>query len=291
MKKYKIIIISGLSGSGKSTAIEALEDAGFFCVDNMPVKLLPKFLELPVQDDTGIKGLAFVMDVREKSFLESWRPVFDDLRQRGYHFEILFLEANETVLVKRFSQTRRHHPLAGDKTLLHDIRDEKKLLEPLKENATQIIDTSNYNIHDLKSVIFNICRPQDATTSSPMRLNVVSFGFKHGIPHDADMIIDVRFLTNPYFVPELKTLDGRDKDVRHFVLKNATTRAFMKKFIDFIDFLVPLYEKEGKSYLTIAIGCTGGQHRSVVIAGALSDHIQKTGRLVNVTHRDMDLKI
>ena len=291
MKKYKIIIISGLSGSGKSTAIAALEDAGFFCVDNMPVKLLPKFLELPVQDDTGIKGLAFVMDVREKSFLESWQPVFDDLREKGYHFDILFLEADETVLLKRFSQTRRHHPLAGDKTLLHGIRDEKQLLEPLKNSATQIINTSNYNLHDLKSVIFNICRSQDATGPFPMRINVTSFGFKHGIPHDADLIMDVRFLTNPYFVPELKTHDGQDEDVQHFVLDNATTRAFMKKFIDLIDFLVPLYEKEGKSYLTIAVGCTGGQHRSVVIADALSDHIKTTGRPVNITHRDMDLKI
>ena len=291
MKKYKIIIISGLSGSGKSTAIAALEDAGFFCVDNMPVKLLPKFLELPVQDDTGIKGLAFVMDVREKSFLESWQPVFDDLRQKGHHFEILFLEADETVLLKRFSQTRRHHPLAGDKTLLLGIRDEIKLLEPLKGSATRIINTSNYNIHDLKSVIFNICRPQDKTETFPMRINVTSFGFKHGIPHDADLIMDVRFLANPYFMPELKAHDGKDKDVQDFVLNDDITLTFMEKFMDLIDFLVPLYEKEGKSYLTIAIGCTGGQHRSVVIAGALSAHIQKTGRAVDISHRDVDLKI
>ena len=291
MKKYKIIIISGLSGSGKSTAVAALEDAGFFCVDNMPVKLLPKFLELPVQDDTGIKGLVFVMDVREKSFLESWQPVFDDLRQKGHQFEIIFLEADETVLLKRFSQTRRHHPLAENKTLLHGIRDEIKLLEPIKDSATRIINTSNYNIHDLKSVIFNICRAQDKTETSPMRINVMSFGFKHGIPHDADLIMDVRFLANPYFIPELKTHDGNDKDVQTFVLNNAITHKFMKKFTDLIDFLVPLYEKEGKSYLTIAIGCTGGQHRSVVIAGALSNHIQETGRSVNINHRDMDLKI
>jgi len=291
MKKYKIIIISGLSGSGKSTAIAALEDAGFFCVDNMPVKLLPKFLELPVQDDTDIKGLAFVMDVREKSFLESWQPIFEHLRQKGYHFEILFLEADETVLLKRYSQTRRHHPLSGDKTLLQGIRDEIKLLEPLKGSATRIINTSNYNIHDLKSVIFNICRAQDKTETFPMRINVTSFGFKHGIPHDADLIIDVRFLANPYFIPELKSHDGKDEDVQNFVLNNAITRAFMKKFIDLIDFLIPLYEKEGKSYLTIAVGCTGGQHRSVVIVGALSEHIQKFGRPVNINHRDMDLKI
>jgi RNase adapter protein RapZ len=291
MNKYKIIIITGLSGSGKSTAIGALEDAGFFCVDNMPVTLLPKFLELPVQNDTGIKGLAFVMDVREKSFLESWKPVFDDLRQKGYQFEILFLEADETVLLKRFSQTRRHHPLAVDKTLLNGLRDEKKLLEPLKESAARVLDTSNYNIHDLKSVIFNISRTQETNESSPMRLNVTSFGFKYGIPHDADLIMDVRFLTNPYFVPDLKAQNGQNGGVKTFVLNNAITREFLKKFIDLTDFLLPLYEKEGKAYLTIAVGCTGGRHRSVVIAGALADHIKTTGRPVNIIHRDMDITI
>jgi len=291
VNKYKIIILTGLSGSGKSTAVAALEDAGFFCVDNMPVTLLPKFLELPVQKDTGIKGLAFVMDVREKSFLESWQPVFDDLRQKGYQFEILFLEADETVLLKRFSQTRRHHPLAGDKTLLDGIRDEKKLLEPLKDSATRILDTSGYNIHDLKSVIFNIGRDQESSESSPMRLKITSFGFKYGTPHDADLIMDVRFLTNPYFVPELKAHNGQDGGVKAFVLNNATTRAFMNKFMELIDFLLPLYEKEGKAYLTIAVGCTGGRHRSVVIAGALADHIITSGRPVVIIHRDMDITI
>lgn len=289
MNKYKIIILTGLSGSGKSTAVAALEDADFFCVDNMPVTLLPKFLELPVQNDTGIKGLAFVMDVREKTFLESWQPVFDDLRQKGYQFEILFLEADETVLLKRYSQTRRHHPLAGDKTLLDGIRDEKKLLKPLKDSATRVLDTSSYNIHDLKSVIFNLSRAHESNESSPLRLNVTSFGFKYGTPHDADLIMDVRFLTNPYFVPELKNHTGQDKGVKAFVLENATTRLFIKKFMDLIDFLLPLYEKEGKAYLTIAVGCTGGRHRSVVIAGALADHIKTTGRPVTIIHRDMDI--
>ena len=215
--------------------------------------------------------------------------VFGDLRQNGYYFEILFLEADETALLKRYSQTRRHHPLTQDKTLLEGIREEIKLLEPLKDSASRIIDTSDYNIHDLKSVIFNLA--QSSIKSIPMRMHITSFGFKHGIPYDADLIIDVRFLANPYFVPELKTHDGKNEAVKNFVLNNSATQIFLQKFTDFIDFLLPLYEKEGKSYFTIAFGCTGGQHRSVVIADAVYDHIQKPGRPIKITHRDIDIKI
>lgn len=289
MTSYKLIIISGLSGSGKSTAIAALEDTGFYCVDNMPVELLPKFLELPIHTDTEIKGLAFVMDIREKRFLNSWPGVFEGLRQKGHHFEILFLEAEETVLLKRFSQTRRHHPLVRDKSLLDGIREEKKLLEPLKEAAARIIDTSSCNIHDLKSIIFNIA--QSTVEAVSMRIKIMSFGFKHGIPHDTDLIMDVRFLTNPYFIPELKQFDGTNDKVKNYVLSDPTTHNFLIKFKDLIDFLIPLYEKEGKSYLTIAIGCTGGQHRSVVIAESIFKHINKPGRPVDINHRDIDIKI
>lgn len=289
MEKLKLIIISGLSGSGKSTALAAFEDAGFYCVDNMPVELLPKFLELPIQDDIAIKGLAFVMDLRGKSFLKAWPVVFADLRQKGYHFEIIYLEADETVLLKRYSQTRRHHPLAQEKTLLEGIKEEIKLIEPLKETASRIINTSDYNIHGLKSVIFNLA--QKSIKTIPMRINITSFGFKHGIPHDTDLIMDVRFIVNPYFIPALKMKDGKNKDVKSFVLNNKSSRRFLQKFIDLIDFLLPLYEKEGKSYLTIAVGCTGGQHRSVVIADALFDHIKKHGRPMNIIHRDIDIKI
>ncbi len=289
MANYKIIIISGLSGSGKSTAIAALEDTGFYCVDNMPVELLPKFLELPMHGDTEIKGLAFVMDIREKGFLNSWPAVLKDLRHKGHNFEILFLEAEETVLLKRFSQTRRHHPLVRDKSLLEGIREEKKLLDPLKEAASRIIDTSNCNIHDLKSIIFNLS--QSAVGAVTMQIRIMSFGFKHGIPHDTDLIIDVRFLVNPYFVPELKRYDGKNEQVKNYVLGNQTTHSFLLKFKDLIDFLIPLYEKEGKSYLTISIGCTGGQHRSVVIAETIFNHINKAGRPVDINHRDIDIKI
>ncbi len=289
MKKLKIIIITGLSGSGKSISIAALEDAGFYCVDNMPVKLLPKFLELPIQKASEIKGLGFVMDLREKSFVSACPGVFDELRKRGYDFDILFLEADETTLLKRYSQTRRHHPLTQDKSLLEGIRVEKTLMAPLRSAATRIINTTDTNIHDLKSIIFNIAR--ERIEFVPMRINIVSFGFKHGTPHEADLIMDVRFLGNPYFVSRLKPLDGRNDEVKHFVLNNPVARTFIHKFLDMIDFLLPLYEKEGKAYLTVAIGCTGGQHRSVSIAEAIYEHIRQPGRPINITHRDIDSKI
>jgi len=287
VKKLKIIIITGLSGSGKSIAISAFEDAGFYCVDNMPVALLPKFLELPIESDSEITGLAFVMDLREKSFLSSYSSVFDSLKKKGHKFKILFLEANEETLLKRYSQTRRHHPLSQDKSLLDGIRIEQEQLKELKITADKIIDTSRYNVHDLKSVINDIA--QQSKNFAPMRINILSFGFKYGTPHDASLIMDVRFLANPHFVPELKAFDGKNRKIKNYVLKNDEARRFLKKYLDLLDYLIPLYEKEGKTYLTIAVGCTGGRHRSVTIAEALFEHINKPGRQIIITHRDIDL--
>jgi UPF0042 nucleotide-binding protein len=287
VKKIKIIIITGLSGSGKSTAISAFEDAGFYCVDNMPVALLPKFLELPIESNSEITGLAFVMDLREKSFLYRYSLVFDFLKKKGYQFKILFLEADEESLLKRYSQTRRHHPLSQDKSLLEGIRIEQEQLKELKITADKIIDTSRYTVHDLKSVINNIA--QQNKNVAPMRINILSFGFKYGTPHDASLIMDVRFLANPYFVPELKDFDGKNQKIKNYVLNNDEARRFTKKYLDLLDYLIPLYEKEGKAYLTIAVGCTGGRHRSVTIAEALFEHIKKPGRQIIVTHRDIDL--
>ena len=287
MKNKRICIITGLSGSGKSTAVAALEDAGFYCVDNMPVDLLPKFLELPIERDSEIAGIALVMDLREKGFLDKYRSIFDRLTQNGYNFEILFLEAEEAILVQRYSTTRRQHPLSPGKRLLEGIRAEKKQLEDLRAAADLVINTSKFNVHELKSKIREIARR--SKNLAPMRINVLSFGFKYGIPSDADLIMDVRFLVNPYFIPDLKELDGETQETKAFVLENPETQAFMGKYLGLLDYLIPLYEKEGKAYLTIALGCTGGRHRSVAIARAISDHIQAMGKTVTINHRDRAL--
>jgi UPF0042 nucleotide-binding protein len=287
VKNKRLCIITGLSGSGKSTAVAALEDAGFYCVDNMPVELLPKFLELPIERDSEIAGIALVMDLREKGFLDKYRSIFDRLAQNGFNFEILFLEAEETVLVQRYSTTRRQHPLSPGKGLLEGIRAEKKQLEDLRAAADLVINTSKLNVHELKSHIRDIARKTKKLV--PMRINVVSFGFKHGIPYDADLIMDVRFVVNPYFVPDLKELDGETQETRAFVLEHPETKAFLERYLELLDYLIPLYEKEGKAYLTIALGCTGGRHRSVAIARAIFDHIRAMGKTVAINHRDRAL--
>jgi len=283
----KIIIITGCSGSGKSTAIAAFEDAGFYCVDNMPVDLLPKFMELPIESDSEIAGLAFVMDLREKGFLSKYPTVFKSLRQKGYDFNILFFEADEKILLQRYSQTRRHHPLSQGKNLFDSIRAEQEQLKGLRREADKIVDTSHYSAHELKSVIIDIAKK--SSKLSLLRINVLSFGFKYGIPYDADLVVDVRFLSNPYFVNELKGLDGETKEVRDFVLDNDETQRFLEKYLDLLDYLIPLYKKEGKAYLTIAVGCTGGRHRSVAISRSIFEQINKSGKQVELTHRDVGL--
>jgi UPF0042 nucleotide-binding protein len=285
LKELKLFIITGLSGSGKSTAMAAFEDARFFCVDNMPVALLPKFLELHI-GSTEIAGLVFVMDLREKSFLSGYQSVFESLREKGYNFEILFLEADEQILLQRYSQTRRYHPLSQDKSLIEGIRAEKEQLKDLRKSADRIINTSQYNVHKLKSVILDIA--QKIRKLALMKINILSFGFRYGIPPDADLLIDVRFLTNPYFVPELRASDGETESVRNYVLNSEETRIFLKKYLDLLDFLIPLYEKEGKAYLTIGVGCTGGRHRSVAVARAMFEHVNKPGRRVELAHRDIN---
>lgn len=262
----------------------ALEDGGFYCIDNLPVDLLPKFLEMPMERDSEIAGIALAMDLREKGFLAKYGSVFDVLKKKGYHFEILFLEAEEEVLLQRYSTTRRQHPLSPGKRLLESIRAEKKQLKGLRSSADLVINTSKFNVHELKSKILDIA--QRSKELVPMQINVLSFGYKYGIPYDADLIMDVRFLANPYFIPELKEFDGESQEVRDFVLKHNETREFLVKFQDLLDYLIPLYEREGKAYLTIALGCTGGRHRSVTIASTIYEHIRAMGKKVELNHRD-----
>ena len=252
----------------------------------MPVALLPKFLELPIEEnESEIAGLAFVMDLREKGFLSRYKAVFESLRQKGYMFEVLFLEADEKILLQRYSQTRRYHPLSQDRSIMDGILAEKEHLKELRAYADRIVNTSDFTVHKLKSLILDIA--QSVGNLALMKINVVSFGFRYGIPNDADLIMDVRFLANPYFVPELKPLDGETEAVRNYVLSRGETVIFLEKYLDLIDYLIPLYEKEGKAYLTVGVGCTGGRHRSVAIARTLFEHINKPGKRVEIIHRDI----
>ena len=287
MKNKKIIIITGLSGSGKSTAIDALEDGGFFCIDNLPVILLPKFLEFRAQTGSEITKLALVMDLREEEFIQRYPDIFTKLRQEGCLFEILFLEASTEILLRRYSQTRRKHPLSEAKSLLEGIQAERKELKDLREIADLIIDTSNYNVHELKEIILN--HVLKAVPAKRMKIYLLSFGFKYGIPADADLVIDVRFLPNPHFVQELRNLDGTSPKVKEFMDRWKETHIFLEKYLDLLNYLIPHYEKEGKSSLTIAVGCTAGTHRSVSIADAIYRELKKTTNLITLTHRDIEL--
>jgi UPF0042 nucleotide-binding protein len=285
MKNLRIVIITGLSGSGKSTALRALEDIGFFCVDNLPVVLLPKFLEINADASSEITKVALVMDLREKGFLEKCPAIFAELREQGYQIEILFLDAADDILIKRFRETRRTHPLSERGTISEGIAKEREKFAELRKSANKVIDTSTFNVHQLKQVI-----QQYYMTSSPRRkmvINVTSFGYKYGLP-DADIILDVRFLPNPYFVEDLKTLNGNDRRVKSYVLGWQESKTFLRKLFSMMEFLIPNYEKEGKAYLSIALGCTGGKHRSVVMLNRLGDHLSRQGYIVNVHHRDVN---
>lgn len=284
MKEIRLVVLSGPSGTGKSTAIKALEDIGYFCVDNLPVSLLPKFMEISAQSPEVTK-VAAVVDVREREFLKGFIPVFNSLKEEGYKAELVFLEATDDSLVRRFSETRRRHPLAGSESPLEGIIREREMLEELKSHADKMIDTTNFNVHQLREVIKEYY--SGPITHEKMALNLVSFGFRYGIPADADIVMDIRFLPNPYFVDSLKWLDGTDAGVRSFVLDSSETRAFLERFRDFISYLLPLYWKEGKSYLTIAVGCTGGKHRSVVIAEKLAADLNSEIVTIRRKHRDI----
>ena len=286
-KSIRLVVITGLSGSGKSTALKAFEDIGFFCIDNLPATLLPRFLELRDQISREVFKIALVMDLRGKDFLANFPKIFQEVKRKGNIVEVLFLEADEEILIRRYSQTRRHHPLGDHRILSVTIRLERKKMEPIKRLATYRLDTSHLNVHQLREEILRLF--SKVARPVKMTMNLISFGYKYGLPNEADIVMDVRFLPNPFFVTELKELDGNQKPVIDYVMKWKETKIFLKDFYELISFLIPQYQKEGKSQLTIAVGCTGGRHRSVAIINALSEFLKKQKLLINVRHRDIRL--
>ena len=283
MKDIRLVVVSGPSGSGKSTAVKALEDLGYYCVDNMPVGLLPRLMELLAHTGTIFKVAACV-DVRERDFLKGFVPILGELRAAGYSVELIYLEASDDSLQRRFSETRRKHPLAPDESPAEGLKRERVLLDDVKSNADKVIDTTDFNVHQLRELI------QDhfsGVSGEKMSVNVVSFGYKYGIPTDADLVFDIRFLPNPYFVESLKPLDGTDARIREYVLGSKETKEFLKRLKGFLEYLLPLYRTEGKSYLTIAIGCTGGRHRSVAVTDEIVKELHLAAILVRGRHRDI----
>lgn len=280
------VILTGLSGSGKTHAIRALEDLGYFCVDNLPSQLIPTFAELATRGDAGLERVAIVVDVREGGFLKQFPKVYRKLKAMpGVEPRLIFLEANRSSLVRRFSETRRPHPLAPDRSVGEGIDEERRKMSRIRSLADLIIDTSNLTVHELRDVFMRMT--QQDRPRSEMVVNLVSFGFKHGPPLDADLVFDVRCLPNPHFVDRLRPLTGRDPKVVRFMRRHAATREYLDRLTTFLEFALPQYVQEGKSYLTIAIGCTGGQHRSVMVAEALKKSLAgaKNVRL-RVKHRD-----
>ena len=314
MKNIRVILISGLSGSGKTTAIKVLEDIGFYCVDNLPILLLPKFIELFEQSGGKISKVAVVEDIRgaasyplsgeaqnlagegqtqtagNMNFLEDSLRIIQGLKREGYAIEILFLESSDPVLMRRFSETRRQHPLAVGGSIREGLRLERERLQGIRDMANHVIDTSQLNVHQLKEKILQYA--QEGRHSSRLTVVLLSFGYSFGIPFEADLLMDVRFLPNPYFIEELKRLRGDHPRVAEYVLQWEETREFLRHLEALIRFLLPLYERERKTHLTIAVGCTGGRHRSIVIVNRLAeilrDELTKREVYLSVQHRDAE---
>ena len=321
MKDIRVILISGLSGSGKTTAIKALEDVGFYCVDNLPILLLPKFIELCEKSGGKILKVAVVEDIRGyasyssprlrlhrvdsltqknseatgdppgvEGFLEDSRRIIQDLRKEGYSIEILFLESSDPILMRRFSETRREHPLAVGGSIREGIHLERERLQGIRDMANRVIDTSHFNVHQLKDDIQQFVL--EGMSTSQLTVTLLSFGYSFGIPSESDLLWDVRFLPNPYFVEELKGLKGEDAAVAAYVLQWDEAKEFLRQVRGFIRFLLPFYQREGKTHLTIAVGCTGGRHRSIVIVNRLAEmlrgDLEERKILLSVRHRDAE---
>ena len=278
----ELVIITGLSGSGKASALKAFEDLGYYCVDNLPVDLIPRFAELAVQSPE-IRRTALVVDVREGSKLEHLPTIVKSVR-RMLPTMVIYLEATEASLIRRYSETRRPHPLGANTPVRSSLTAERRRLKPIRAIADWVIDTSKFNVHELRAHLTG--RFQKKSSDKNILVSCVSFGFKHGVPEDADLMFDVRFLPNPHFVPEFRPLTGRDPRVAKYIRSFPQTREFIKRISDLLIYLLPHYVEEGKSYLTISFGCTGGQHRSVMIAEDVGKHLRKAGYRVKIEHRD-----
>ena len=279
----EIVIITGLSGSGKATVLKALEDLGYYAVDNLPIGLLPKFAEL-AKDSANVRRAALVIDIREGQNLKNFPAIFEKLRRR-VPATLVFLEADERTLIRRFSETRRPHPLGIDSSVLKSVRTERERLAPIRKVADHIINTSKFNVHELRDVIEDKFR--DGRPESQIRIDITSFGYRYGVPPDSDLVFDVRFLPNPNYIPEFKNLTGRHPRVARYIRSFPQTVEFIDRISELLVYLIPHYIREGKSYLTIAFGCTGGHHRSVMIASEIRKRLGKAGFKVKETHRDV----
>lgn len=282
----RFVIVTGMSGGGKSTALKMLEDAGFYCVDNLPVSLIETFINLIATPGSEMSRVALGVDVRTDQSFEQATRIIQQLKEKGYNLEVLFMDAGESSLIKRYKETRRMHPLAPDGRVEDGVRREKKVLEEIRKSADYVIDTSNLLTRELKSELHRIFVENEEYNN--LMITLLSFGFKNGIPADADLVFDVRFLPNPYYLEELKAKTGNDKEVRDYVMSFDVSVEFLNRLTDMINFLIPHYVKEGKNQLVIAIGCTGGQHRSVTLANELNERLKDQGSYgMKLFHRDI----
>jgi UPF0042 nucleotide-binding protein len=284
--RLSLVVVTGLSGSGKSTAIHVLEDLGFYCVDNLPVALIPRFLEICESSGEELNRVALGIDLRERTRLGDLPRVLDELKRDGHRVDVLFLDAGDEMLMRRFSETRRPHPLAATGTPADGIRLEREKLAPLRERADRIIDTSALTVHTLREELHRLVGGTEH--AGVMTVTLMSFGYKYGVPTDVDTVIDVRFLPNPFFVQELRMKSGLDQSVADYVLRSPETGDFLERLKALLEFTLPLYQREGKSYLTVALGCTGGRHRSVVLVEELRNVLVGAQYRVLVQHRDIE---
>ncbi|MDL2280729.1 RNase adapter RapZ [Selenomonadales bacterium OttesenSCG-928-I06] len=288
MDDIRLVIVTGMSGGGKSGAIKIMEDLGYFCVDNLPPLLIPKITELCEQSNGKVRKVALVVDIRGREFFGALVNVLEELDESGFLFEVLFLEASDEVIIRRYKESRRRHPMALTSGRISEgIAQEKDKLKQVRQRANYIIDTSNLSIKELQNEIISIFESDDSLKKK-MDITFLSFGFKYGIPIDSDMMFDVRFLPNPFYIEELKHHSGLEAEVKEYIWKWPVTRQFVEKLNSLVDFLLPQYEKEGKSNLVIAFGCTGGLHRSIFIAEKLADHFKNNGYRINIEHRDIE---